>query len=92
LIKYEIDTLPDVFMNYSLKGGEWSYFNIMGDLYPDGDPVGIRRTDSDPNLNGGEKHGWYNLAGQRVTPEREEDGKGLQPGIYIKDGCKVLVK
>ena len=85
-------TLPDVFMNYSLKGGEWSYFNIMGDLYPDGDPVGIRRTDSDPNLNGGEKHGWYNLAGQRVTPEREEDGKGLQPGIYIKDGRKVLVK
>lgn len=85
-------TQSDVFMNYSNAGGEWSYFNIMGDLYPENDPVGIRRTDSDPNLNGGKKHGWYNLAGRRVIPEREEDGKGLQPGIYIKDGRKVLVK
>ncbi len=85
-------TLPDVFMNYSLAGGEWSYFKIMGDLSPEDDPVGIRRPTSEPTLDGGEKRGWYNLAGQRVNPQTEEDGRGLHPGLYIKDGKKVLIK
>lgn len=85
-------TLPDVFMNYSLAGGEWSYFKIMGDLSPEDDPVGIRRPTSEPTLDGGDKRGWYNLAGQRVNPQTEEDGRGLHPGLYIKDGKKVLIK
>ena len=32
----------------------------------------------------------YNLAGQRVTPHRGGDGGGLQKGIYIYNGRKVL--
>ena len=32
----------------------------------------------------------YNLAGQRITPHRGGDGEGLQHGIYIVNGKKIL--
>jgi len=56
------------------------------------DPDGIRsltpdRPTPDPSLYGGEI---YNLAGQRVTPHRGGDGRGLQKGIYIVNGKKIL--
>lgn len=56
------------------------------------DPDGIRsltpdRPTPDPSLYGGEI---YNLAGQRITPHRGGDGRGLQKGIYIVNGKKIL--
>ena len=79
-------TLPYAGVNYSFAGGEWSYFNLMGDLYPEDDPVGVSRPTPDPSLYGGEKHGWYTLDGQKL------DGKPSKPGLYIKGGKKVLIK
>ena len=35
--------------------------------------------------------GWYNLAGQRITPHRGGDGGGLRHGFYIIGGRKVAV-
>ena len=54
-------------------------------LLDDGD--GIGRPSTDPSLYGGEI---YNLAGQRVTLHRGGDGRGLQRGIYIENGRKVV--
>lgn len=79
-------TLPYAGVNYSFAGGEWSYFNLMGDLYPEDDPVGVSRPTPDPSLYGGEKHGWYTLDGQKLG------GKPSKPGLYIKGGKKVLMK
>ena len=78
--------LPYAGVNYGFAGGEWSYFNIMGDLYPEDDPVGINRPTPDPSLYGGENRGWYTLDGRKL------DGKPAQPGLYVKDGKKVMVR
>ena len=83
-------TLKGITAGDPANGGNVKGFVLnFGD---DDDPDGIRTIDRptpDPSLYGGEI---YNLAGQRVTPHRGGDGRGLQRGIYIHNGKKEVVK
>jgi len=51
--------------------------------------TGIRDAEADL---AGNKNTMYDLSGRKITSYRGGDGEGLQKGVMIKDGHKVIVK
>lgn len=67
---------------------EWELFNIVTDLDPEDDPVGIKEIKNEsltPALSRGEGD-WFDLSGRKLS------GKPTKSGLYIVGGKKVLVK